>query len=968
MEASRKEIVAAAVAALPEELREATSRWFDRLGSEQQNVELVDTAVEPLSKLVACSEFAANTLLREWQWFVDKQGSINDAHDTSVLDDLVDEVRQSNADTDAVKERLRRFRHRYMLRVLWREVSATATLDETLSSLSNLADGLLDAASGFAERRVQERYGIVQGDDGEPVSLVILGMGKLGGKELNFSSDVDLIFLFPSGRESDGQKSVSAQEYFTRVSRYIVALLDEVTADGFAFRIDTRLRPFGDSGPPVVSFAALESYLLQHGRGWERYAYVKARIVGPRPPPAVANELQQDLITPFVYRRYLDFGVFESLREMQGLIATEVKRREMADNIKLGPGGIRAIEFIVQSLQLVRGGSRTEFQERGLLRVLPKLVGRRGLGESSAEQLSDAYQFLRRLENFIQAIRDQQTHDLPTDQIDRARLCLAMEYSDWDALLADLDRHRDNVTREFDAIAFRDHDSEADDRLRERLTKMWRSDAEPDVWAQVLQDEGFAQAVDVAARLAAFADAPGTRQIDSDARRRLHKFMPNLLLLLKESERPLTALTRCIALVEKILRRSAYLALLNENSQVLARLVSFCERSAYISEQLERHPVLLDELLDPVIQSDRITKEQFDSELQQRLESSSANDSETQMALLGQFQRASMFRIAIADFAGSLPIMKVSDSLTFLAETALNYALGIAWNDMTEKHGVPEFVVDGKRHKAGFGIVAYGKLGGLELSYGSDLDLVFLHDSRGTEQSTRGEKPLQNSMFFTRLVRRLSHFLTTQTGSGMLYEVDTRLRPDGQSGVMVSSVEAFERYQEEHAWTWEHQALLRARPVAGSDVIAHEFERIRANTLSTRIHLDRLREDVVEMRRRMRAKLDNSDAEHFDLKQGSGGIGDIEFIVQYLVLANAEQHPSVLHYSDNIRQLDALAETGCMSEETSSRLQDVYKTYRLRLHHLALDEQRPLVLPREFAPEREYVTATWEQTFGRDAA
>jgi glutamate-ammonia-ligase adenylyltransferase len=960
--------IAAAVEQLPKELRETVSRWFERLEAERQCAGLTAGLIDALTKLVACSEFAANTLLREWQWFSEAHGTLDDAPDVTALDRFVEQVRQSESDIAVVKEKLRRFRHRYMLQVLWREVSGAAALDTTLASLSLLADRLLDAASGFAERRVQERFGVVHNDDGKPVSLVILGMGKLGGGELNFSSDIDLIFMFPAGHESDGPKCVSSQEYFTRVSRHIVALLDEVTADGFAFRIDTRLRPFGDSGPPVVSFAALESYLLQHGRDWERYAYVKASIVGPRPPADVARELQHDLVVPFVYRRYLDFGVFESLREMQGLIAAEVQRREMADNIKLGPGGIRAIEFIVQSLQLVRGGSREELQECGLLRALPKLVGRHGLTEASAGILHSAYCFLRRLENFMQAIRDQQTHDLPTDRADRARLCLAMGYSAWDALLADLDRHRSNVESEFSAIALRDHGSNPDDRLRQRLDDMWQSNAESAAWESMLQEEGFAEADQIATRLVTFANAPGTRQIDTVARRRLRRFMPNLLLLLKEREQPVTALNRSIALVEKILRRSAYLALLNENSLVLKRLVSFCERSTYIAEQIARYPLLLDELLDPAIQAERISKAEFDAELHQRLEFSTAGDSEAQMTVLGQFQRASMFRVAVADFAGSLPIMKVSDSLTFLAETVLNYALRIAWNDMTEQHGVPEYVVDGKRCDAGFGIIAYGKLGGLELSYGSDLDLVFLHDSSGVEQSTGGKKPLENSVFFTRLVRRLSHYLTTQTGSGMLYEVDTRLRPDGQSGIMVSSVEAFERYQEEHAWTWEHQALLRARPVAGSAEIAKEFARIRTDTLSTRVHLDSLREDVAVMRRRMRAQLDNSDEQLFDLKQGSGGIGDIEFIVQYLVLLNAGQHPSVFYYSDNIRQLEALAEAACITAETSTRLQDVYKRYRLRLHHLTLDEKQARVSQAEFATERQYVATLWEQILGSDAA
>jgi glutamate-ammonia-ligase adenylyltransferase len=798
--------------------------------------------------------------------------------------------------------------------------------------------------------------------DGEAVSMVILGMGKLGGKELNFSSDIDLILLFPDATESDGSKSLSAQEYFTRQARLIVALLDEVTADGFAFRIDTRLRPFGDSGPPVVGFSALESYLLQHGRGWERYAYVKARIVGPRPPDAVADELYGELILPFVYRRYLDYGVFESLRKMQGLIAAEVKRRDMQDNVKLGPGGIREIEFIVQSLQLVRGGSQPELQIRGLLDVLPLLVGGRGINAGDADQLHDAYRFLRRLENFIQAMRDQQTHDLPTSEIDRARLCLAMTYPDWAALLEDLNKHRGNVTRLFETITFRSEPIEQDG-LKQKLADIWAGEVGVDEWHQLLADEGYPRADKIAQQLVAFARAAGTRQVGATARRRLQQFVPDLLMHLKESKRPPLALARVLGVIEKILRRSAYLALLNENPQVLGRLIGLCERSAYIAEQLARYPVLLDELLDLRVISAAVTREEFIAELQNALGSGQGEDSEAEIALLSQFQRASLFRVAVADFSGSLPIMKVSDSLTFLAEAVLEQALTIAWRDLTEKHGVPQYVLDGEHHNAGFGIIAYGKLGGLEMSYGSDLDVVFLHDSRGTEQHTNGEKALDNMTFFTRLVRRLSLFLTTQTGSGQLYEVDTRLRPDGQKGVMVSSVDAFERYQEENAWTWEHQALLRARPVAGSEDIAEQFEQIRADTLRGRVRREQLLDDVVSMRERMRGELDMSDEDRFDLKQGSGGIGDIEFIVQYLVLANAGEHPDVFYYSDNIRQLEALANAGCIEADTSNRLQDIYKAYRLRSHHLILDDERPLVAQDEFTDERQLVRELWERTF-----
>jgi len=949
-----------ALETIPVELRDGVARWFDRLVSVHGNVDLPEDVTRQVTRLIACSEFASLVLLKEWHWFLDCRESLDAVPDRAELDSLVDAVRRDIEDIDVAKERIRRFRYRWMLRILWREITGVATLGETLTALSDLADRLLDGAAGFAERSLHERFGVVRDEDGEPVSLLILGMGKLGGRELNFSSDIDLIFLYPEGKESDGPKCLSAQEYFTRVARHIVALLDEMTADGFAFRIDTRLRPFGDSGPPVTSFAALESYLLQHGRDWERYAYVKARIVGPAPPTAVASSLQDDLIAPFVYRRYLDFGVFESLRDMHGMIAVEVQKREMADNIKLGPGGIREIEFIVQSLQLVRGGARPELQDRELLSVLPKLVGRHGLEAKDADALAEAYWFVRRVENFIQAIRDRQTHDLPADDIDRARLHLATGCSNWDELQTQLDRYRNLVTTEFEAIAYRDQ-GKSDDEPGQHLANLWKNGAEAAAWAEHLEKDGFPQADEIAARITEFAIAPATRQIDVAARRRLRTFMPKLLLRIRDSADPATALVRVLALVEKVLRRSAYIALLNENKQVLARLVALCERSAYIADEIARYPVLLDELVDPSVHSSPLTPSELDAELRDRLGDCPADDSEAQMAVLGQFQRANMFRVAIADVAGYLPIMKVSDSLTWLAEAVLKCTLDIAWRDLTDKHGVPEYVIDGECRQAGFAIVAYGKLGGLEMSYGSDLDLVFLHDSTGTERTTNGPRPLDNTMFYTRLVRRLSHFLTAQTGSGMLYEVDTRLRPDGQSGVMVSSVDAFEHYQEENAWTWEHQALLRARPVAGSERIAESFVQVRADTLSSRVRQDTLRDDVVDMRGRMRKTLDKSTRQVFDLKQGSGGIGDIEFIVQYLVLSNAATRASVYFYTDNIRQLDALAETGCVTADVSRRLQDIYKAYRLRLHHLSLDDKKPLVGHDEFLEERRFVEDLWAE-------
>ncbi|MDH4055369.1 MAG: bifunctional [glutamate--ammonia ligase]-adenylyl-L-tyrosine phosphorylase/[glutamate--ammonia-ligase] adenylyltransferase [Gammaproteobacteria bacterium] len=948
--------VARHIADLPELLRPPVALWFERLS--EQNAGLPDEFIAPVVRLVACSEFAARVLLREFSWFIEHIESFAGAPGNE-LEDFVAAVCRSDADIPEVQAKLRRFRHRYLLRILWREVQGLADLDETLGQLSLLADRLLDAATRHAEKQLQPRFGQVRNASGGLVPLVILGMGKLGGHELNFSSDIDLIFCYSENGQSDGDRELSAEEYFGRLCRQIIALIDDTTVDGFVFRIDTRLRPFGESGPPVVSFSALESYLLKHGRDWERYAYIKARIVGPMPPAEVADELNDKLIRPFVYRRYLDFGVFESVREMQQMIAAEVRRRELAGNVKLGPGGIREAEFIVQALQLVRGGSEPALQCRELQKVLPLLVSERGISVEDAEKIRSSYRYLRRLENFIQALRDQQTHELPVSAMDRERLCLAMNYNSWGELLVDLNRHRNAISAQFEAIAIRGKSSETS--ATEGFSRLWESRAGIEEWADAL---GGDSAAELAQSIVAFASSSQVQIIDSVSDGRLQRYLPKLVELAAASKHPLMAMSRALAVTEKILRRSAYLALLNENPNALSRLVDLCARSQYIADQIARYPVLLDELLDPGVYSNGVTKADLAAELRRRSGDTIAADSEARMQVIAQFQRAAMFRIAVADFNDQLPIMKVSDALTWLAEVVLEEALHVAWADLTERHGVPSYVVGGVVHEAGFGIVGYGKLGGLELSYGSDLDVVFLHDSKGEKQQTDGDKALDNTMFFSRLVRRLVHLLTTQTGSGELYEIDTRLRPDGRSGLLVSSVEAFERYQEENAWTWEHQALLRARAVAGSEKIKQTFERIRHETLCKRVRRDQLRDDVIAMRHRMRKELDSSDDSRFDLKHGAGGIGDIEFLVQYLVLREASTHPDVIFYSDNIRQLDALVAVGMLERAVGNRLQDIYRDYRLRVHHRVLDGQKALCDADDFMPERNFVSSAWKEWLG----
>jgi len=957
--------VESGIARLPAVLQDAARQWFEKFYS--QNGDSLDAAldVETLVRLIASSEFAAGIILREWSWMSERiqDGSFDRPPDTASIGETAEEIVFAAVDVAELKSQLRRFRNRQLLHILWRttqEQGAASSLAESLQSLSDLADVLIKTSVRAAESLLEPRFGLpFCTDNDRQIPLIVLAMGKLGGRELNFSSDIDLIFLYPEDGETGGPRRLSAHEYFVRLTRQIVALLDEVTGDGFVYRVDTRLRPFGESGPPVVSFAALETYLLQHGRGWERYAYIKSRPIATSNASGAVSELTQNLIAPFVYRRYLDYGVFESLRDMKALIATEVRKRQLAKNIKLGPGGIREIEFIVQSLQLVRGGGDESLRTSELQIVLPRLGHGKGISSAAVRVLSAAYNFLRRLENAIQALRDQQTHDLPEDGLDRARVLVAMNFADWTDLHTEFDRHREAVSELFDEIAFRTDSESTQSDLANSLSDHWTTAAGEAAWTALLQTNGYDQAENLAAILVKFGESLVSSKPGATAQKRLQKFIPALLVLVQERRQPHIACERVLNVAARIVRRSAYIALLNENPAAMRHLVNLCEKSAYLADEIARFPLLLDEMIDPRHYTQKITALNMQEDLAQRMQRIGNADSEEQIEILAQFQRANLFRIAVEDFSGNLPIMKVSDRLTDLAEIVLRQALDIAWRDLAGKHGVPRFTASYGRATAGLGIIAYGKMGGMELSYRSDLDLVFLHNSTGTDQETDGLKPLENSMFFARLVRRLVHFLTTQTGSGALYEVDTRLRPSGRSGLLVVNTEGFERYQDENAWTWEHQALLRSRPVAGSNEVGREFERIRSETLRNRVNREQLPGDVKSMRVKMREQLDQSTESQFDLKQGEGGVGDIEFLVQFLVLKNANRHPAVIHYTDNIRQLGALGGAALLSMDEANRLQEIYRAYRLKLHRLSLNGESPLVEAEEFAAERQFVTSVW---------
>ena len=959
----------AAVARLPVALRETAKRWIDA-----QSPGFIDdlrrtasdaAALDDVLRIVVCSEFAALVISQDPESFLDQwqTGALDEAMSPQLVARRFSRIAGGDWSRERFMRELRMLRNELLFRILWRDWNTGAPVRETLSSLSEVAEHAIAAALDYACRELEQRFGVVV-VNGEVAPPIVIAMGKLGGRELNFSSDVDLVFTYLEEAETDGKRSISAHEYYTRIARSVVGLLEEVTEDGFVYRVDTRLRPFGDSGPPVVSFAGLETYLVHHGRNWERYAYVKARIVYPlEPDDRIHRALFEEIIVPFVYRRYLDFSVFEALREMHRLVASEVDRGDMRDNVKLGPGGIREIEFVVQALQLVRGGSVRGLRTTEIYNAMRHAVDE-NFTENTAATLKTAYELLRRTENALQAYRDQQTHDLPQDDADRQRLAHALRRSSWSELDESLRRARADVSRQFEALAIRHDRVEPEQDPAAGLRALWSRSASTEEWRAAFCKLGTSDAELLAATVVEFLNLSALRRIDAGAAKRLERVMPGLLMGLARRCNPADTLRRLMPVVLAILKRSAYLALLSENHDALARLIELCSRSPYLAEELAAFPMLLDELIDPQRYKQAPSLDELKTELELRRGSVGAADSERQIELLAEFKRAMQFRVAAADLSGNLPLMKVSDRLTDIAELVVASCVELAHGELAAKFGQPRYVLNDRQRIAGLGIVAYGKFGGIELSYASDLDLVFLHDSRGTDQRTDGERSIDNSVFFARLARRLVHFLTTQTPSGSLYAIDTRLRPSGRSGLLVTTIEAFERYQRGSAWTWEHQALLRARPVVGSSIVAREFDRIRATILRTTVKLSRLTDDVKSMRERMRAELDTSDANYFDVKQGRGGVADIEFLVQHWVLKNAARFPALIHYTDNIRQLATLSAVGCVSRITSERLQAIYQQYREVMHRRALAGSESRVSLERFAAERATVTALWAQTFG----
>lgn len=876
------------------------------------------------------------------------------------------------ADEDDLGRRLRRFRRRQQVRIIWRDLTRRSDLAGTCRDLSDLADACIDQSLGWLYQRHCQQFGVPIGNrSGLPQKLIVLGMGKLGAGELNLSSDIDLIFGYPEGGETQGAKrALDNQEFFTRLGQKLIKSLDAITVEGFAFRVDMRLRPYGSSGPLVHSFAALEQYYQDQGRDWERYAMIKARVVGG---DQEAGQRLLELLRPFVYRRYLDFSAIEALRTMKQLIQQEVRRKGMSENIKLGAGGIREVEFIAQAFQLIHGGRDLSLQQRPLLRVLAILEGQGYLPPQVVAELREGYEFLRYAEHALQAIADRQTQMLPEDEFERIRVAFIMGFANWSAFHQATNQWRERIDWHFRQVIAdpdEDEDGQVDTTIGGEWIPLWEEAVDEESACRQFADAGFVEPALAWKRLTDLRHGPQVRAMQRLGRERLDAFMPRLLNMIAERGPADVLLERVLPLIEAVARRSAYLVLLTENPGALERLLTLCAASPMVAEQIARFPILLDELLNEGRLFRPPQAAELGAELRERLMRIPADDLEQQMETLRHFKLAHALRVVASEIAGTLPLMKVSDYLTWLAEAILEQVLSLTWDQLVQRHGRPTRA-DGTPCDPDFIIIGYGKSGGLELGHGSDLDLVFIHDG-DPQCETDGEKSIDGAQFYTRLGQKIIHFLTAQTPSGMLYEVDMRLRPSGASGLLVSSLRAFEAYQLGEAWTWEHQALVRARVLAGCQRVAGAFEAIRAKVLGQQRDLAELRKEVSEMRAKMRDNLGTPStaagtapnafeaAAPFDLKQDAGGIVDIEFMVQYAALAWSWQHPELVEFTDNIRILEALERVGLMSGEDVLKLQDAYKAYRAAAHRLSLQKQPGVVSGDHFHAQRRMVMQMWK--------
>lgn len=932
---------------VPDELQPLTAeicrQLDDKLSSQQLVVFEHPQFALSVFKVCVCSQFITDSWLRQPDLIPDLVNT-GDLFSADRRHNYANQFQSKLFDGEAdLAKQLRQFRRREMVRIAWRDLAGWADLNETLSDLTALAEACIQTALDFFYQQACQRWGTPTLVDGTPFNIVVLGMGKLGAWELNYSSDIDLIFAYAEDGVLNSKKEISYGEFFTRICRSLVKTLDEITVDGFVFRTDVRLRPFGDSGPLIMTFDGMENYYLTQAREWERYAMIKARQVAG---DFNSGKQLAALIKPFVYRRYLDYGAFEELRLLKFQINQELKRKERMENVKLGPGGIREVEFIGQAFQLIRGGQELALQQREIQVILDVLDELQLMNSEDVATLQFAYRFLRRVENHIQQYQDRQTHDLPKDPKVQSILAFSLDFSDWFSFKAELDEVRASVHAIFEQVFSL---SEQDNR-QQSAQLIWAGDEQA---LELLGELEISEPDAILALINEFRNSLAVKRLSAKGSKVLQRLIPQLIDQLPRLVDAKLSLQRLLKLFEAVAGRNVYLALLAENPQALAQLIKLAGASSWICHYLAQYPILFDELLDSRSLYHPLNQTALTADLQRELAKIEIADSEALMIALRQFKHLNVLRVAAADMMGAIPVMVVSDYLTWIAEAILQQVLNRAWLMLAEKHGTPTAT----DYPKGFGIVAFGKFGGIELGYGSDLDLVFVYDC--VDGSTNGDKPIGNDQFYMRLAQKIRHIFDTKMLSGVLYETDLRLRPNGDSGLLVSHINAYEAYYQNQAWTWEHQALVRARFVAGDGDLKTVFEAIRSRILALPREVETLKTEVREMREKMRTSLACKEPDVFDLKQSAGGIADIEFIVQYGILAESQHHPDLSDYTDNVRLLAGLQQQGFIQAADAELLKQAYCAYRDFGHHQVLQDHPALADANQFAELREQVQRIW---------
>lgn len=955
------------IASLPQPIQSYVEQQWQRLLVNTEASSLSDRQLLELTRVIVGSDYVVEQFIAKPEMLGQllAGGELNIPYSEARYQQKLIELLADIDDEKVLEKQLRLFRQREMVRLIWRDLNRLASTEQTIVELSRFADACIEQSLHKLYDFLTQRFGIPysraeQGREPEQQHLVVLGMGKLGAGELNLSSDIDLMFCYAQNGETQGQrKSIDNQDFFIRLGKKLIQILDAPTADGFVFRVDMRLRPFGSVSPLACSFVAMENYYQQHGREWERYAMIKARIVAGASPQA--EQLMRDL-KPFVYRKYIDYSAFESLREMKQMINSEVRRKGLTNNVKLGAGGIREIEFVAQAFQLIRGGRDNRLQQRALLDILPLLTDTVGMPEQVVSELRAAYLFLRDTEHAIQAMADKQTQELPNDEQGLQRIAYSLGFSDTTSFARQLQGHRDNVSHHFAQILAPEEGEQAQEDTDKDWLLLWELNLSEEEALQLCEEKGFDEPQVASKLITDMASSKAVKMLQPISSERLKLVMPKLFRQICSSENNIQTLQRVLALVAAILRRSAYLVLLAENPYALQQLVKLCSASRWFADVLTKQPVLLDELITPQTLYAPPEKLELDLELNRQMLRIPEDDEEQQMDSLRYFKHAHLLRVAASEITGVLPLMKVSDYLTWLAESILHRVLDMAWHTLVNKHGIP-CDAQGVEQGRNFIVIGYGKMGGIELSYGSDLDLVFLHGT-DSNASTNGAKPITNAVFFTRLGQKVIHILNTFTASGQLYEIDMRLRPAGNSGMLVSTLQAFEEYQLNSAWTWEHQALVRARVISGSAELAEQFNQVRTQVVGREREMATLLGEVSEMREKMRSHLGSSEQQQdlqFNLKQDRGGIVDIEFIVQFLCLAHGYQYPQILTYTDNIRILDALEDVALLAESEAQQLREAYKAFRAVGHRQTLQEKSSTIEADQLPGHRQAVTTLWNK-------